>query len=187
MSFRDSASNAWLIRATMIGLGAVVVIFIVGQILAAMFIPLRAIGQSVTCQSNVIKLTRSFRLYEDDYDDHIPPSAGWMDRTFFYLDKEQYLHCPAVAVPKSKEYGYAMNSSVAGKDKAAIDRPEEAAIVFDSTNVTRSAFDPMISLPKPGRHRTKPRKGSPSRPGNFVGYFDGSARILLDGAIPTHR
>src|SRR5258708_39333419 len=108
MHRKESASNAWLIRATMIGLGAVVIIWIICQILAAMFAPLRLIGQSVTCQSNVFKLTRAFSLYEDDFDDRIPPSAEWMDRTFFYIDKERYLHCPTVSRIGSKTYGYVM-------------------------------------------------------------------------------
>src|SRR5258706_4176425 len=108
-----------------------------------------------------------------------------MDRTFFYIDKERYLDCPAVADISRKSYGYAMNSSVAGMDKAKIDRPEELGIVYDSTNLARSASDQLSSLPKPGRHRTKPRKGVPSKLGNFIGYVDGSARIFLDEPKPT--
>jgi hypothetical protein len=103
-----------------------------------------------------------------------------MDRTFFYLEKEQCLHCPSVAKPASKRHGYAMNSNVGGKDRAEIDRPDEAPIVYDSTNMARSAFDPISSLPKPGRHRTRPRKDLPSKVGNFMGYVGGNARIRLD-------
>ena len=63
-----------MVRAGLIGAFVVLVLWIIGQVLGAVFAPLRAIGQSVTCQSNVFHLARAFRIYEDDYDQRIPPA-----------------------------------------------------------------------------------------------------------------
>jgi hypothetical protein len=180
MRLNEAATPAWMARALLIGVAALVVLWLVGQVLGAIFAPLRLIGQSVSCQTNVFKMTRAFRLYEDDYDDRIPPAANWMDRTFFYINTEGYLHCPTVGAPGVKLYGYAMNSKVSGKDRAEIDRPDEVEIIYDSVKLGRSASDPVSSLPIPGRHRTRPRKGAPMKPGNLIGYVGGSASVRLD-------
>ncbi len=119
-------------------------------------------------------------MYAADYDDHFPPAAQWMDRTFFYVDKERYLHCPAVSAPGEPSYGYAMNLKVEGAALSKIPDPDSMPMVYDSTNMARSAADALSTLPRPGRHITRPRGGSPSRRGDFVGYAAGNARILLD-------
>ncbi len=145
--------------------------------------PLRLIAQSVGCQGNVFRLTRGLRMYADDSDDHFPPAERWMDRGFFYIDRERYLHCPAVSQEGQRQFGYAMNTKAAGRARAKIEEPDETALVYDSTNTERSAADAFATLPVPGRHVTRPRKGVPSRRGNFVGYVGGNARIRLDDQV----
>jgi hypothetical protein len=73
-----------------------------------------------------------------------------------------------------------MNSKTGGVLKGKIDDPDRTPLIYDSTNLAKSAFDPFASLPRPGRHITRARKDQPSRRGNFVGYAGGNARILLD-------
>ncbi len=187
MRLRENASAGWIVKAVACGGCAVVGLWIIGLFLGALFAPMRIIGQSATCQSNVFHLARAFRMYADDYEDHVPPTAGWMDRTFFFVNQERYLHCPAVGQTGEKEYGYAMNTKTGGKDRAQIDRPDETPIVYDSTDMARNAADPVSSLPRPGRHRTKSRKASPSMPGNMIGFVSGNARIVLDKTEQTSR
>lgn len=180
MRLKDSADTAWLWKVLGCGGCAVGCIYVIGWLLAGMFLPLRIIGQSVTCQASVFHMTRAFRMYADDFDDRLPPATGWMERTMVYVDKEPRFHCPAVASPGENLYGYAMNEKVSAKPLDKIDDPDETPVVYDSTNLARSVFDPVATLPRPGRHRTRPRKESPSKIGNFIGYVGGNARIKLD-------
>ena len=55
-------------------------LWLIGLFLSAIFAPLRIIGQSATCQSNVFHLARGFRMYADDYDDHLKSLAAAVKR-----------------------------------------------------------------------------------------------------------
>jgi hypothetical protein len=180
MRIGENASPGWLFKALTCGGCAIVGFWVLSILLAALFTPLRMVAQSATCQSNVFRISRAFRLYADDYDDHLPPCSAWMDRTVFYVAQERYLHCPTVSRPGDNRFGYAMNGAVGGNDRAKIDRPEETIIVYDSIRLEKSASEPTPIFPHPGRHLTKSRKGSAPKPGNMAGYADGSARIRLD-------
>lgn len=181
MRLGEKASSGWLLRA-LAGAGCGVVLFyLIGILLAGVLHPLRQIGQSVTCQSNLHLLTRAVRIYSVDYSERLPPADRWMDRIAAYNTQERRLHCPALSKPGEDRFGYAMNSTVAGKQQADFDAPEKTPLLYDSTNPTRSASDALTSLPKPGRHQMREGREGPMRQGNNVGYLDGSARFLVDG------
>lgn len=182
MRLGETASAKWLVRV-LAGAGCGVVLFyLVGILLAEVLHPLRQIGQSVTCQSNLHFLTRAVRIYSVDYSEWLPPADNWMDRIAAYNTQERHLHCPTVSKAGEDRFGYAMNSAVAGKQQADFDAPEKAPLLYDSTNLLRSASDALTSLPKPGRHQMREGREGPMRQGNNVGYLDGSARFLVDGA-----
>lgn len=184
MRLSDSASDNWIWKAA--GCAAVVVggMYLLSYILAGILGPLRLVGQSVSCQTNIYPVTRAFRLYADDYQDQFPPAEGWMDRTLFYVVDERRFHCPSVSKPGEQKFGYAMNLKLGGAVRGKLINPDQIPLVYDSTNLARNAYDPFTSFPRPGRHITKPRKDNPSRRGNFVGYAGGNARIRLDRRSP---
>jgi hypothetical protein len=154
--------------------------YLFSWLLSGMLGPLRLLGQSVTCQSNIFPVTRAFRLYADDYQDYFPPEEGWMDRVSFYVPQERRFHCPTVSKEGENRYGYALNSKMGAVLKGKIENPDQTPLVYDSVNLAESAYDPFASLPRPGRHITRARKDQPSRRGNFVGFAGGNARIRLD-------
>jgi hypothetical protein len=180
MRLNEHASDSWIWKA--VGCAAVAIggIYLLSYILGGLLTPLKSIGQSVACQSNIYPVTRAFRLYADDYEDRFPPAENWMDRTAFYTGDERRFHCPAVSKPGETRFGYGMNSKMGGVVRDKLVNPDQIPLIFDSTNLKRSAHDPFLSFPKPGRHITRPRKDNPSRRGNFVGYAGGNARIRLD-------
>src|SRR5437763_9421031 len=118
MRLTESASSGWLLRAAGCGGLALLGLWCLGLFLGGVFGPLRMIGQSVTCQSQVFRLTRAHLLYADDYYDQLPPSEDWMGRTMPYIIEERRLHCPTVSLPGERSYGYAMNQALAGKARA---------------------------------------------------------------------
>src|SRR5687767_7449920 len=96
MRLNEHASETWVWKALGCAVVAVGGLYLIGWLMAGMFGPLRTLGQSIACQGNVVRMTRAFRMYADDYQDHFPPAEAWMDRTFFYVTEERKLHCPAV-------------------------------------------------------------------------------------------
>jgi len=180
MRLGEEASSRWMVRAVALAVGAVVAIYGVGLLAAVVFLPYRAVGQSVACQSGLFRQVRAFRMYADDYDDRFPPHPGWMDRILFYLETERRLHCPTVSRPGEPRYGYAMNTAASGRERGRIDDPDSTPLVYDSTDLRWSAADAFASLPHPGRHETRARRSAPSKRGNFVGYAGGNARFLPD-------
>lgn len=184
MRLDDAASGRWL------RLAVVTAVCIVGFAAAASYlvrgilVPLRAVGQSVACASNVFRITRAFRMYSDDFDERFPPAEGWVDRTLFYTGDERRYHCPAVSVPGEDRYGYAMNDRLSQKFRSDISDPDHAPIVYDSGNLARSAHDALTSLPRPGRHYVRSQKRGPLKQGNFMGYAAGFAKFVPDNAKP---
>lgn len=182
MKLDEPANTGWLIRALGCGGCAVVTLYGLGLLLGIVFGSFRNVHNSITCQTNIHFLARGFSVYVEDSDDRLPPSSGWVDRVNPYVTAERYFHCPAVSRAGEPQYGYAMNSLVSAGVRAKVARPDMAAMLFDSTNLSRSAADALQTLPKPGRHNTKAAKGHPAKPGNFIAYLDGSARIRLDAS-----
>ncbi len=187
MRLSETAQSGWLWRAVAYGGCAVLGLWIIGWLLGAMFLPLRRHGQAVMCQSNVFRLSRAQLLYADDCDDHFPIGDRWMDRTMPYVIEDRRFHCPTVSLPGETKYGYAMNSQLSGSIRGTLVDPDNIPLIFDSSNLAASASDPFTSLPNPPRHLTKAHRGIPSKPGNYVGYATGSARILIDRQLSTAR
>lgn len=76
-----------------------------------------------------------------------------MDVTTPYVRQERMYHCPDVRIRNRSQYGYAMNSKLAGKKHSELDKTEP--ILFDSTILTRNAVGGIETMPIPGRHPTR--------------------------------
>jgi prepilin-type processing-associated H-X9-DG protein len=128
-------------------------------------------------------------MYADDYQDYYPPSRNWMLAVGPYLDKPDRLHCPTVSQPGDSTFGYAMNSALGGALRSKVEEPGKMAAVFDSANVGRDASNELKSLPRPGRHRGRESRGQQIKPGNNIGYADGSVKFRFDSlpAMPKNR
>jgi hypothetical protein len=183
MRLNESASSSWLLRALSCGGLVVVVLWGLSLLIASMLGPLRLVGVSQSCASNLKNVTRGFQMYADDFDDVYPPGKQWTATVSPYLDKPDRLHCPAVWKPGEPGFGYAMNSTLEYKPRSKVGDPPRTALLFDSSEISANAHDAVVSLPKPGRHRGRPQKHGPFKAGNNIGYMDGSVRMRFDGAV----
>ncbi len=180
MRSTETASSSWLLRALSCGGCAVAALWGFGLLVGSMMGPLRTLGQTAACGSNLLRVTRAFQMYADDYEDKYPLGASWMDATKPYLDRPDRLHCPSVSQGSDSRFGYAMNSDVSGKTRGKIADLEKTPLVFDSTNISANSADAFKSLPRPGRHRSRAAKGEPIRSGNNVGYASGKVHVRFD-------
>jgi hypothetical protein len=165
--------GVWLRRAVVTGAVVVLVLYGVAWVVGASLRPLQVVGRSAMCAGNVRQLVRGARLYSDDYGECLPGFVGWMDSVLPYLDGERRLHCAEVGPAGGLVFGYALNWEFGGKAVSKIAEPERSLLVYDSTNLGRSVFDGGVSLPSPGRHMGRVRKGEPMRRGNWLGFVDG--------------
>lgn len=104
------------------------------------------------------------------------PKANWLDNRDLtdYIVKDEWEHCPAVSNRHDDKFGYAYNSSIAGmslggKEKLSdLPKASETPLLYDSTNLVKSATDNFTSLPKPGRHNGA----------NNILYLDGAIKSV---------
>lgn len=121
------------------------------------------------CPDNLTSLYNALTIYAQDWD-ALPPAANWLDNDDLTskIRQNEWLHCPAVSNRQDDVYGYAYNEAVAGRKlngKKLKDLPDSAKtpLLYDSTNLAKSAHDAVSSLPKPGRHSGR----------NNILYLDG--------------
>jgi hypothetical protein len=174
-SNRPARSPAFYILIAMgVGCGAALILFAaLAAVMLPVFVQAREKARTVTCLSNVKLQQLAMRMYVQDYDETMPPAAGWMDKLTPYVRSETFFHCPSVGRAASGAYGYAYNRSLEGAKMADIPQPRETIALYDSTNLSRSASDRLTSLPRPGRHHDP-------KPGNVVSYMDGHTRYVAD-------
>jgi len=168
----------WVLIACGSGCGCLGFIAIFAAILFPVFAQARMKAREVSCMSNVKQMDLAVAMYMQDHNEVMPASRGWMDTLQPYLAGAQkgsaspdmsVFHCPAVP---AGDYGYAYNSQLSRKSLADINDPRQAIELYDSSDLTRSASDPVTSLPSPPRHLH-----------NIIGYVDGHAQA--DAASPN--
>jgi prepilin-type processing-associated H-X9-DG protein len=110
------------------------------------------------CAQSLQELYKGFQHYVDT-NDALPPAQGWMDQEDLKggVQKDAWMHCPAVSNRHDEKYGYAYNEAIAGRKLSgkklnAMPEAAKTPLLYDSTSLTRSAHDALTSLPKPGRH-----------------------------------
>ncbi len=126
-------------------------------------IPDEGEAQQSSCLSNLKQMMLGMLMYAQDYDQHLPDAAIWMDELKPYLPKEQLFRCPAAP---HLEYGYAMNAALSKHNLAEIPEPWQVAVIFDSDAGTRNASGGLDAVANPPRHNG----------GNNYAYADGHAK-----------
>jgi hypothetical protein len=116
--------------------------------------------------SNVKQLGLGLLLYENDWDEYSTPANAWMDDLGPYVKNSALFQSPAVAAANPNQYGYALNSAMAGINLQTLNSPSSTIAIFDSTVLTRNATAATTTLPNPGRYDGQ----------NAVGFADGHAR-----------
>ncbi|HZT44333.1 MAG TPA: hypothetical protein VFA07_19360 [Chthonomonadaceae bacterium] len=126
------------------------------------------------CAQNLQKLYFAFSQYAQDWGS-LPPADNWDDNEELTgkVQRNEWLHCPAVSKGTDDKYGYAYNTEVAGRSlngKPLKDLPNAAKtpLLYDSSNLAKNAHDAMTSLPKPGRHEGK----------DYILYCDGHVEAV---------
>ena len=126
------------------------------------------------CPENLKSLYLAFEKYAE-LKGSLPP-ANWLDDKDLTgnIVKEEWEHCPAVSNRHDAKFGYAFNASLAGmslgtKEKLSqLPKASETPLLYDSTNLSKSASDKFTSLPKPGRHNGA----------NNILYLDGTIKSV---------
>ena len=126
------------------------------------------------CPENLRSLYLAFEKYAEQ--NGSLPRANWLDDTDLTgkIVKDEWEHCPAVSNRHDVKFGYAYNLSIAGmslggKEKLKdLPKASETPLLYDSTNLAKSAADNFITLPKPGRHNGA----------NNVLYLDGTIKAV---------
>ncbi len=113
------------------------------------------------CAENLQSLYFAFGKYVE-YNDGLPPAESWQDQDDLKaaIQKDEWLHCPAVSNRHDNQFGYAYNVALSGRKlqgKKLNKMPDAATtpLLYDSTNLAKNAHDSQTSLPKPGRHGGK--------------------------------
>jgi len=118
----------------------IAIIAILAAILFPVFAQAREKARATSCLSNLKQIGTGWMMYVQDYDETIP--AGWENPDLGghggfhnavqpYMKNYQIVACPSAKVPRAWSYTY--NDILNYKSLAAIDRPAETMVEFDST------------------------------------------------------
>jgi hypothetical protein len=118
----------------------------------------------INCLSRVKQVAIGMAIYATDYNDRFPLAAKWMDDMYPYVKQETIFHC-SVVDPKT-EYGFAMNSFLAGADTNKLDEPAEMHLMYESRGLQKNLSEYLPSFPIPPRHGLV----------NFVAFADTHAK-----------
>lgn len=113
---------------------------------------------SLDCKQSLAKIYAGFVHYVQ-VNDALPPAEKWMEEEDLRgaVQADEWFHCPTVSSRKDDRFGYAYNDALAGrklngKPLAGMPDAAKTPLVYDSSNLAKSAHDAFSSLPKPGRH-----------------------------------
>lgn len=104
------------------------VITVASAILLPVFQSAAVSSSYSACMSNVKQLALGLTSYSYDYDDHLPPAAGWSNAILEYGSKSpETLHCKDSSAP----YSYAFNSALSEIAFAKIKEPGSTVAIFE--------------------------------------------------------
>lgn len=132
---------------------SVLIVPILAAILFPVFAQAREAARASSCGSNLRQQSLAVRMYVEDYDERLPPATAWMDLMKPYIKREDVFHCPNVSKDGESAYGYAYNKKLSLLPLDKLDVPFTTIMLYDSSDLSRSAADLVSSLPNPPRHR----------------------------------
>ena len=132
------------------------------------------------CADNLKALYFAFDKYAES-NGSLPPAEKWMenDEIASRVQKNEWFHCPQVSNQHDEKFGYAYNAALAnlglnGKKLAEMPNAAHTVLLYDSSNLGRSAADKVTSLPAQGRHSGH----------NNVLFCDGHIEAVAGGVQP---
>ena len=117
------------------------------------------------------------QMYLQDYDEKFPQADSWTERIYPYYKNYNVAKCPTISSVNNAQYGYAYNDKIAGVSLSKIKNPAIGSLIYDSSNLQKSAHDAFTSLPVPGRHGN----------GNNIAYQDGHVKLVLSTGSSSGR
>jgi len=114
----------------------IAIIAILAAILFPVFAQAREKARSASCLSNLKQIGTGWMMYVQDYDETIPEgwssvSGGFHNLVQPYMKNYQIVSCPSAKAPRGWAYTY--NDILNYKSLAAIERPADTIVEFDST------------------------------------------------------
>ena len=91
-------------------------------------------------------------IYANDWNEDAPLANQWEDELLPYVKQDLLFHSPAVQYKNKTEYGYALNSALAGLALPTLASPSTTISIFDSTVLIKNATASITTLPNPPRY-----------------------------------
>lgn len=163
----------------LIGCGGcgVLVIAIMAAILFPVFAQAREKARQASCLSNMKQMSLGLLMYQQDYDERMPPAQSWMNVSVPYIKDEQVFHCPSVSTQNKQNYGYGFNSQLSQMTTEKLTKRNvnfaTMPMLYESSRLGRNEHDALKSVVNPPRHG--------SNRGNNFSYLDGHAKYKLGG------
>ncbi len=137
-------------------------------------------ARQISSLSNLKQMSLAMLQYTQDYDEHYPPAAKWVDAITPYLTADLHTHEERQRVvdsvfhdpsaPASQKWSYAFNSNLSGLKTSQVDSPATTVLLFESNAGVKNASDTGESIPRPGRHNG----------GTDYGFADGHCDWVSD-------
>ncbi len=168
----SSTTLILIILGVIVG-GGCVMVAIFAAILFPVFSQARQAAKETMSLSNMKQLSLGMQMYSAEADGCFPPASNWGTLVMPYTKNDRLFHDPTIGTPDKKPFGYAMNATTSGVRIDAILNPDNAVLLFTSNVRAMNAVGSESDL----------RKNS--RGGFVIGFTDGSAKRIREGAYGT--
>ena len=116
-------------------------------------------ARNAVCRSNLKQLSQGILIYAQDYNNRMPPAAGWTDSLKPYVKNKSLYVCPEA---HTLSFGYSFYDRLDRVITKKISRPFSTPLLFDSTG---------------GRNSSQPIKSAVAR------HYDGYNCSFADGHV----
>ncbi|HTA28878.1 MAG TPA: DUF4190 domain-containing protein [Candidatus Cybelea sp.] len=154
-------------------------------VMAGMLLPALAKAKekamTINCKNNLRQIALAARMYANDNNDQLPPSATWSDSLVKYVGSTKPFRCP---LDPGHRCSYAFNAALEGKKLAEIN--PRTVLFFESAADWNGAGGRSAVVTR--AHSVSRTSGFSSRDGACtVAFVDGSVETLPRGQLDTLR